>query len=287
MKRGKLVSQGIVFFAVTTFLTGGCSRSVDDLIGDLGSERMTVRMKAATTLSRDTGTETTAKLIAQFDKNDERMTFIVCQVLGNRADTTAIPALGRMAGHANPYIRGKALWSIGNIGGLSGKPYLIKGLQDSIPSVRQAAVQGVGLLYDSTAPTLLYPMLRDPVDSVRTAAVLSLYNLRAIKAANVLAADFASAATDSSPLVRYVAVQALGGGFPDTTVAGELLLEALHDETMSVRLESIASLAKISYTEAVPVLKRVYDDASVDEESAISDAIKTISGEIYPPATAK
>lgn len=284
MKR--LVILGMLAVALTA---GGCGQSADDLIRDLGSESAGTRLKAAASLIGNRESGTTLKLVQELEKGDERVTFIIAQILGDRADTSAVQPLGKLAVHPNPGIRYQALLSIGSIGHESGLLYLVAGLQDSVAMVRHAAVRGIGFMHYAPAARELYPMLRDDVDSVRTAAIQSLYSYvyRNIPDSGVLAADLAVSVNDPSPLVRYVAVQALGGGFPDTTVAGELLVEALRDENKDVRVEAITSIQKIKYADAIPTLKKIFDTASVDEEYAISEAIKDITGEIYPPEESK
>ncbi len=274
-------------FAITSivFILCGCGRSTDKLIHDLNIENPRTRLRAATALIGRRDKDTTSKLIKEFEKNDDRLTFIVTQILGDRADTSAVQSLGNVSRHANPHIRARAMWSIGSIGNESGIPYLVEGLKDSVAYVRHAAVQGIGYIHHAPAARYLYPMLRDEADSVRTAAIQSIHNFRRIKDSGVLAADLAVSLNDPSTVVRYVAVQALGGGFPDTTVAGELLVEALRDENKDVRVEAIVSIQKIRYKDAIPVLKRIYDTASIDEEYAISEAISDMTGETYPPET--
>jgi HEAT repeat protein len=242
---------------------------------------------AATTLSGMRDRATTEKLIALLKNQDERLVFIVAQILGSRADTLAIRPLAETAKHSNPYIRAKSLWSIGSIGYPSGLPYLVEGCKDSTAMVRHSAVTAIGFLHYPPAAANLYPMLRDAADSVRTAAIQSIYAFRKIEGSGVMASDLAIALNDPAPVVRYVAVQALGGGFPDTTVAGDLLMEALQDENKNVRVEAIVSLKNIGYKKALPALKKMYDTASVDEEYAISEAVKGMTGEPYPPEAGK
>ncbi len=283
-RRGFHVMKRLILFGLlTAAFVGGCSKSTDDLIRDLSSESAPTRLQAATALIAQRDADTTRQLIERLDSEDERLVFIISQVLGDRADTSAVFPLGKISKHQNPHIRSRALWSIGSIGHESGLPFLIAGLQDSVAMVRHSAVKGIGFLHYAPAAREIYPMLRDGVDSVRTAAIQSLYYFRKIQDSGVLAADLAVAVNDPSPVVRYVTVQALGGGFPDTTVAGELLLEALRDENKDIRVESIVSLQKIKYTESIPILKKIFDTASVDEEYAISEAIREMTGEIYPP----
>jgi HEAT repeat protein len=269
------------------FLFAGCSKSTDDLVKDLSDNSPITRSMAATTLSGMHDRASAEKLIALLNSKEDRLVFIVAQILGSRADTLAIRPLAMAAKHPNSFIRAKAVWSIGSIGHASGLPYLVEACKDSTAVVRHSAVMAIGFLHYPPAAATLYPMLRDPADSVRTAAIQSIYAFRKIEGSGVLAADLAIALNDPAPVVRYVAVQALGGGFPDTTVAGDLLIEALRDENKNVRVESITSLKNIGYKKAVPILKKMFDTASVDEEYAISEAIKGMTGETYPPETGK
>lgn len=268
-------------------LVAGCSKSSDQLIKDLSSNSVVTRSMAATTLSGMRDRETTEKLISLLKSKDDRLVFIVAQVLGSRADTLAIQPLSETAKHPNPFIRAKSIWSIGSIGYPSGLPYLVEACKDSSSVVRHSATMAIGFLHYAPAAASLYPMLRDETDSVRTAAIQSIYSFRKTEGSGVLAADLAVSLNDPAPVVRYVAVQALGGGFPDTTVAGDLLIEALRDENKDVRVEAIVSLKNINYKKAEPILKKMYDTASVDEEFAISEAIKGMTGEVYPPEAGK
>jgi HEAT repeat protein len=271
----------------------GCSTSTEDLIKGLENRNTIARTKAATELMGRRGNpETTKKLIAQLNGKDERLVFIITQVLGTMADTTAIPALGTMSHYPNPYIRASSLWSIGSIGYKSGLPYLVEGLKDSMAVVRHSAVMGIGFLKYPPAAKFLYPMLRDPVDSVRTATIQSIYSYRKVPGSGVLASDLAITLNDANATVRYVAVQALGGGglgqsFSDSTVAADLLIDALGDENKFVRLEAIVSLKFLHSAKAVPYLRGMFDTATIDEELEISNAIKEITGETYPPELGK
>jgi HEAT repeat protein len=280
-------------FSAFVLVMTGCSPKTEDLIKGLENRNSVGRTKAATELMGRRGNpETTKALIAHLKDKDERLVFIITQVMGTMADTTAIGALGEMSHYPNPYIRAAALWSIGTIGSKSGLPFLIEGLKDSMAVVRHSAVMGIGFLKYPPAARSLYPMLRDPVDSVRTATIQSIYNYREIPGSGVLASDIAITLHDANPTVRYVAVQALGGGglgqgFPDSTVSADLLIDALGDDNKFVRLEAIVSLKFLRSEKAVPHLREMFDTATLDEELEITSAIKEITGETYPPELGK
>ena len=283
MKRRFVVSV----IAILIVLLHGCSKSTDELIKNLRSDSARERTKAGVVImGRRKDPATVKKMIELLDDKDQRIVFIAVQILGSLADTTAIEPLGRMLDNPNPAFRARACYSLGSIGHESALPYLVKALKDSVADVRHSAVSALGNLHQDLASECakyLYGMLRDNADSVRAAAIQSLYFYRNVKNSGIFAADIAVTLNDPSELVRYVAVQALGGGFPDTTVAGDLLIGALKDDNKYVRLEAITSLKKLKYKEAVPKLKEMYDTATVDEEFTISEAIKEIANETFPP----
>ncbi len=268
--------------AAMTFLAVGCSNNSERLIKELDSNNANIRTRAAIALMRNHDPKVTAKLIGLLKSDNERLVFLTAQVLGSMSDTTAIGPLGKMLEHKNPYIRESAVYSLGTIGDESALPVIEKALSDSVSGVRHAAVSALANLMYSPAAKLAFPMLRDNVDSVRAAAVKTLYFYRDKEGGGILAADFAVPLTDNSELVRFVTVQALGYAYPDSELGGKLLMDSLKDASKYVRVEVITSLNKIKCKEAVPLLKKMYETSTVDEELAISEAIKNITGETFP-----
>ena len=282
-----LKKSSLLVFPALIALLLGCSQSTDSLIESLRSSSSRERMKAGIALMGRRGDpEATQKIIDALDDKEDQVVFIAIQILGSHADTTAIAPLGKMLDHPNADFRANACYSLGNIGHESALDYLVRGIEDSAAVVRHSAVRSLGYLPQVYAPKYashIYKMLRDEADSVRAAAVNSLYKYRDAENSEIFAEYLAVPLNDQSELVRYVAAQALGGGFKDTTVAGDLLIDALNDENKYVRLESIISLKKLRYKKAVPNLKEMFDTATVDEEFAITDAIKEIADETFPP----
>ncbi|MFC1694394.1 HEAT repeat domain-containing protein [Candidatus Latescibacterota bacterium] len=270
---------------VPILLFSGCSKTNDDYIQDLYSDNAQERMMAAATLMRrGKDSNTVKKLIYILDEDDERAKFISVQILGALADTSAVQPIGMILESGNSVMRAKACWSLGSIGHESGMPFLLKAIKDPYSDVRYAALIAIGHISDVPIVEHVYPMFRDDEDSVRVAAIQALhYNFKSVKDSGILAADFALPLNDTSELVRFVAVQALGAGFPDSTVAADLLLDALDNESKNVRIEAIISLGKIRSQKAIPVLKQIYDITSVDEEFVITQAIKETTGEDFPP----
>ncbi len=273
---------GYIFLLIAL---AGCSESPEDLIRDLESENASTRRRAGLALVQGKGgPEAVPALIQLLNSDNERTVFLATQILGSQADTTAVEPLGRMIDSSNAAIRSAAAWSLGSIGHESALPYLQTALDDSVADVRHSAIKALGYIHDPRAVKSIFNMFRDEADSVRAAAVYSLWMYRSYPEIEIMASDFAVPLNDTSETVRYVTVQALGYKVEeDSTVAGEMLIQALKDENKYVRLEAIVSLGNIRYVPAVPELKKMYDLATIEEELAISEAIKKISGEEYPP----
>ncbi|MFC1540923.1 HEAT repeat domain-containing protein [Candidatus Latescibacterota bacterium] len=275
----------IIGYILILIVCIGCSDSTENLIKDLESDNSTTRRRAGLELVQGRGgPETVPKLIQLLNSDNERTVFLAAQILGSQADTTAVQPLGLLIENPNPNIRSSAAWSLGSIGHESALSYLEKALDDSVADVRNSAIKGIGYIHDPRAVKSIYKMFRDEADSVRAAAVHSLWMYRSYPEVEITAADFAVPLSDPSETVRYVTVQALGYEIDeDNSVAGELLIEALRDQNKYVRVEAIVSLGKLKYEPAVPYFKDMYDFSTLEEEYAISVAIKQISNEDFPP----
>jgi hypothetical protein len=268
----------VIFF--TFFLFSSCTNSTDKLIKELNSNNADKRLHAATMLVQEKKSDTVKKLIPLLKSKDERLVFITTEILGKMDDSTAVNPLGDVISHSNPNIRKAAASSLGLIGNSSSWTYLVGALIDSDPGVRHDAVVALGKINYPQGIKFIHTMFRDKVDSVRAVAVNALYQYRTLPEPWVKAENFAVPLKDESELVRYVAAQALGYAYTDSVIAGDLLIEALNDQSKTVRVEAIKSINKPRYSKAVPVLKKMYDKATVDEENQITEAIKYI--EMYP-----
>ena len=283
-----MINKKVFIYSLIVLICAGCSKSTDKLIKDLYSDNNRIRFESALALQRRKGDEKTLqKVISILDDDNDRVVFIASQILGSLEDTLAIKPLGKLIDHSNSNIRARACLAMGSIKDASALPYILKGLKDPESGVRYAAVIALGLLEYLPAQKHIYPMSRDTVDSVRVVAVQSLYRYRKVEGSNVMASDFAASVVDKNDRVRYVAVQALGGKLEEKyswssnnrIIAGNLLIEALKDENLYVRIEAINSLRMLRYKKAVPVLEKMYETASVDEEVIIEQAIKEITGD--------
>lgn len=288
LKRERIIPIGpaCIVFAVmihVVLVCGSCTRSIDEYIADIDNGEPRVRSRALMYLClHGHDPATIAKLVPLLKSDDKRRVFIVTQVLCTPADSAAIENLGSLVLTADMMIRKQAIQSLGLIHHEKCVRYLASALADSVASVRKQAVMMLGVIGKPSAVEYIYPALRDNAASVRAEAVNSLYQCRRMFGSGVQGQDFIPLLNDSSELVRYVAVQALGYRYSDIHSVCETLAEMLSDESPHVREEAIHSLMKAGCADAVPELKKVHDLASYKEQMAISEAIQTLTGEVYP-----
>ncbi len=266
----------------------GCSRTTDDWIKDLNSDKSKTRLSAAYKLALyGNDPETVHKLIDLLDSDNDRLVFIVTQILGDIADSTSVKPLGLLINHSNPDIRERSIQSLGLINYRSAGPYIMKALEDSSASVRSIAAKMLGFINYTPAAKQIVEMLHDPSSNVRVEVVHALYTFREEPEAGITASNFKETVHDDSERVRYVTVQALGYVYPDSALACEFLISSLKDKSKHVRAEAIKSLNKIRCTKAIPHFKKMHDLSTYEEQIAISEAIKNMTGEDFPAFRAK
>ncbi|MFC1650164.1 HEAT repeat domain-containing protein [Candidatus Latescibacterota bacterium] len=272
-----------IAICVILLLVSGCSSKTDRKIKDLSSSSSGVRFNAAAYLSfLSDDPETVEKIIGLLNSDNERLVFISAQILGNRKDPAAVVPLGKLTAHPNQDIRDRAVQSLGMINTEQTAAYVMNALEDSSDVVRKTAVKMIGVMEYSDGVEDIINSLNDPSAGVRAEAVHTLYKFRENPDAGIVAGYFETPLNDEKPLVRYVAVQALDYAYPDSAKAARLLMKALDDKSKPVREEAVNSLGKIGYEKAIPRFKKMHDLEQYDVQIAISEAIKSMTGEDFP-----
>jgi HEAT repeat protein len=242
----------------------GCSGSTNKNIRDLNSTDLHTRAVAVGNLTTKKDDPATVQKVIDLLKSDnERLVMAAIEILGDMRDMkdqSNVKALAVMAASDSVPYRLETIKSFGKIGGDPVVPFVVNALQDPSDSVRYAATLVMGIVHPQDKIEYVYKMLEDKRPYVRAAAVQSLYRYGFyVKDSGVRAADFTPALSDSFTIVRYVGVQALGRPYPDSTMAKNMLVGALEDQDMNVRIEAIRSLAKIQCRQAVSELEEIHD----------------------------
>ncbi|MFC1552157.1 HEAT repeat domain-containing protein [Candidatus Latescibacterota bacterium] len=269
--------------AILIIMAFGCSGKIDRKIKQLDSPYFKVRLNAATYLSyHDKNPETIIKLIGLLESDNDRLVFISAQILGEREDSTAVVSLGKLTSHPNPNIRDRAVQSLGMINAGPAGLYILAALSDTSAVVRFTAVKMIFVTEYAEGVENLRKLIRDPSADIRSEVIHTLYRLREHPDAGIRAEYFEPAISDKSELVRYVAVQALDHPYPDKAKAALLLMTAFEDKSKNVRAEAVKSIGKIRYAAAIPRFKQVHDYEEYVVQIAISEAIKSMTGEDFP-----
>lgn len=85
------MTRKVFYTFIIVLICGACSNSTDDYIKELNSDNPITRRIAGTKLmGRKNDPETTKKIVALLDSDNERLVFLATQILGALADTTAM-----------------------------------------------------------------------------------------------------------------------------------------------------------------------------------------------------
>lgn len=207
--------------------------------------------------------------------------------------------LVKAAKSANPVLRCRALFGLGDCFLESSETVVRSALKDSDPSVRRVALSS---LRRHSALTHLLVALRDPDFNVRSAAVmlcghlgersvagnvilLSKDNNRAVRSSvaeclGLLATSEAVAALvelsrDSDSGVRAAAVRSLGMARDNGAV--DALLHALRDQTAEVRAYAVEALGTLRDSRSIPSLYAMVKDSNETVRGKACAALKGLT----------
>ncbi len=199
-------------------------RATEELVRLLGDTSLEVQMRAIEALGKVGSHDEAAVLVRrlhsfQYDNSPERRSwFDLCiTALMRLRDSSALPALERLAALDDPQIQWRAANALIRLGDKAAKNLFVQMLDSPNSDVRAYAARGVGICGDQSLAHLLFPLLtpRDPVHGeknplpVRCAAVLALGNLRNPDSLPAISAALSSEPVDDAhPEQQNFAIQA-------------------------------------------------------------------------------
>lgn len=223
----------------------GCAAEALGRIGDVGAvsgllarledEEPSVRRRAAEALGHVGGVGAVIGLLARLESANPAVQELAAEALGRIGDVGAVTDLlvrlkekdparwwravegqGRIAivlegllarlANGEPFVRGRAAWVLGRIGGARASAGLLARLKDESWYVRGLASAALGRIGDAGAVTGLLARLEDKAPSVRGFAAEALGHIGDTGAV----VDLLTLLEDGSPLVRGLAAEALG-----------------------------------------------------------------------------
>ena len=178
--------------------------------------------------------------------------------------------LAYQTGNADPLVRQRVAFGLGETGNRACVPILLKALKDRDPLVRATAA---GALHYSEAIPQLIKAIDDNDERVRAGAVTALGRIGDVSSENALIA----ALGDINRSVRSAAASALGT-IKSARAVGPLA-RATADPESDVRLSAVISLGKIRDTATVPPLIA----ALRDRDGAVVKSAATALGDFRDP----
>jgi phycocyanobilin lyase alpha subunit len=219
------------------------SLTVEQAIANLQGEDLGLRVYAAWWLGRFRvdAPEAIDVLIAAVEDEDDRthvggypLRRNAARALGKLGNHRAVPVLIQALECSDFYVREAAAQSLEMLGDLSCIPRLIELLNDQVPG---------------TLPATELPQLAQPFDAILEA----LGTLGAFDAVS----DIMPFLAHDIPRIRYAAARAMYQLTPDPKLAsqyGDLLVQALSDDDLQIRLAVLADLGAIGYLPAAEAI---------------------------------
>lgn len=209
--------------------------AVAGLLARLEDEEPSVRRRATEALGRVDGVGAVIGLLARLESANPAVQELAAEALGRIGDVGAVTDLlvrlkekdparwwravggqGRIATvladllarleNGEPFVRGRAAWVLGRIGGARASAGLLARLKDESWYVRGLAAAALGRIGDAGAVAGLLARLEDKAPSVRGFAAEALGHIGDTEAV----VDLLTLLEDESPLVRGLAAEALG-----------------------------------------------------------------------------
>jgi HEAT repeat protein len=185
-------------------------------------------------------------------------------------DSRGYDELAHQMFNANPLVRERAAFGLGETGNKSCVPVLLKALKDRDPPVRAAAA---GALHYAEAIPQLIKAIDDNDERVRAGAVTALGRIGEAGTENALIA----ALSDVNQSVRSAAAGALGA-IKSIKAVGSLA-RLIGDPETAVRLSAVIALGKIRDTATVPPLIA----ALRDRDGAVVKSAAAALGDLRDP----
>ncbi len=184
------------------------------------------------------------------ESDDPEQREIAVQLEGALGDAASVAALSRALGDARFAVRSRAAEALGRLGLEACATPLGTALEDTDASVRMVAASALGHTPGDEAARLLLARSLDPVLEVRVRVVEALAE-------------------------RGADVRGLDGR------VGAVLIAALADDAVEVRVAAILGLARARHAPAAPLLARIVDDASLavrarDGEREVAAAVAAL-----------
>jgi len=243
-----------------------------------GGDLVLVEAAARIAIEMPADAEVTKALADELAKLSPDKQILMTQVLGERGDAAALPALLALAKSGDKSARVGAIRALPEIGNAAAVPVLASLLGDPESEVAQAAQDALAALPGAEADAAIVAMLNQPDAKARAMAIDLLGQRRVVGAVPALL----KAAEDADESIRVASLKALGalGGTAEFPALVGLLVKAKSAADIQA---AEGSLSAICTRQAQPVagkvviVKAVYGDlpdgASVDVTKKVAELV--------------
>ncbi len=232
------------------------------LIAALQDNELNIRKKAAEVLGEMRAPSAVEPLIELLWDNEPAMRIEAISALREIKDIRSIYPVTLLFKDNDPLVRRTAVWFYYVLRDHNALPGLIDALKDNDAGVRRYAAEVLGAYGNEalSAKKSLIEAMKDTDPGVRLEAALTLGNYER----NRPVTPFLHLLNDSDPLVRIVALKALGSNsYKDARVLRSMI-EILKDPYPQVRVEVIKSLVQYRDSFVLKYLKEMANDKDAD-----------------------
>jgi len=192
-----------------------------------------------------------------------------------KAPQAVAPLKGVLAGQWSPWVRGRALVALAEIGNADACKEAVASASDALPQLREAAMEALGICGSAPALPAVEAHLADPVPGVRNQALVALARLQKDKAWDRIA----PLVSDADPATVAHAARALV--YVGTTEARQAIIGLLGHKDVSVRLAAIRAERELRDPEAAALLIRhMVGDATTEVQWAAERALLAYDPEV-------
>ena len=213
---------------------------VTHLLAALGDSSPQVRKWATWALGEIGSEQAVTGLLDALNHEDAQVRWRAATALGRIANPVAIdPLLQVLREDEDHYVRGRAIWALGQLRSDAALEDLKRALYDPDFYIHTKAVYALGNLASEDAVSILLEGLYHPVLEVRAASVSVLGEI----GTETAIAGILQSLSDGDVFVRTRVVEALGNIGTPTVIAG--IRQALNDEDAYVRDRAAAVIEKL------------------------------------------
>ncbi len=250
------------------------SKSVDELLADLKSDKLEIKEEAAFELGGYDDERVVKALLNALNSDAEEVGVraAAAESLGRLGKTEAFDSLVKGIKSTEYMVRSACAYALGKLGDKRAADDLFYLLKDSDHSVVSSAAHALAKMHDKRAALPLIHIVETKRPRQQVAAVRVLGDLKDPQAVGPLVKLYKKI---SDPDLKHAIIRALD----DISAPGceEILMEALEDKVSFIRRYAADALGNLKYTAAKSKLQKLSDS---DEDPDVKSVAKAAAAKL-------